>query len=73
MSNFIDPKVLQECDDVTTIDFKDADNQLSDDELGIGTSTRLLLCAELEDDIVEKRLTFSKAYVCFMRQQFQRS
>ncbi len=28
------------------------DDQLSDDELGIGTSTRLLLCGELEDDIV---------------------
>ena len=44
MTNFIEPKVLQECDNITTINFKDADNQLSDDELGIGTSTRLLYC-----------------------------
>ena len=55
MTNFIEPKVLQECDNITTINFKDADNQLSDDELGIGTSTRLLLCDELEDDIVGTR------------------
>ena len=55
MSNFIDPKALQECDDITTIDFCDKSNQLSDDELGIGTSTRLLLCGELEDDIVGTR------------------
>lgn len=45
---------MQECDNVTTVDFKDADNQLSDDELGIGTSTKLLLCG-LEDDIVGTR------------------
>ena len=55
MSNFIDPKVLQESDNVTTVDFKIAENQLIDDELGIGTSTRLLLCGELEDDIVGTR------------------
>ena len=47
--------MLQACDDVTTIDFCDKSNQLSDDELGIGTSTRLLLCGELEDDIVGTR------------------
>ena len=55
MSNFIEPRVLQECVSVTTVDFTDADNQLTDDELGIGTSTRLLLCGELEDDIVGTR------------------
>ena len=55
MSNFIDPGVLKACDDVTTVDFKDENNQLSDDELGIGTSTRLLLCGDLEDDIVGTR------------------
>ena len=36
MSNFIDQKVLQDCDDVTTID---ADNQLSHYKVGIGIST----------------------------------
>jgi hypothetical protein len=54
MTNFIEPKVLQECD-VTTVNVKDAHNQLSD-ELGIGTSIRrLLLCDELEDNIIETR------------------
>ena len=44
--------MLKACDNITTVDFKDESNQLSDDELGIGTSTRLLLCGDLEDDIV---------------------
>ena len=55
MSNFVDPTVLKACDNITTVDFKDESNQLSDDELGIGTSTRLLLCGDLEDDIVGTR------------------
>ena len=49
LSNFIKPEVLSGADDVTSIDYTDPNNQVSDDELGIGTLTRLLLCGELED------------------------
>ena len=56
MSNFIDPNVLREADDVTSINYRDINKQLSDDELGIGTSTRLLLCGEFEDEIVGTRV-----------------
>lgn len=52
LSNFINPDILQSTEDVTTIAFTDRSIQLSNDELGIGTSTRLLLCGELEDEIV---------------------
>ncbi len=46
--------------------------KLSDDEQGIGTSTRLLLCGELEDDIVgtSKEINFLGVFVRFMRRQF---
>ena len=49
VSNFIDPEVIKSTEDITSIDFTDASIQLSDDELGIGTSTRLLWCGDLED------------------------
>ena len=52
LSNFIKPEVLLGTDDVTNIDYLNQNNQVSNDELGIGTSTRLLLCGELEDEVV---------------------
>ena len=51
LSNFIKPEVLINADDITMIDYLDQNNQVGDDELGIGTSTRLLLCGELEDEV----------------------
>ena len=50
ISNFIKPEVIQNSDDLTKIKYYEQDNQVENDELGIGTSTRLLLL-ELEDDI----------------------
>ena len=49
VSNFVDPEVIKSTDDITSIDFTDTSVQLSNDELGIGTSTRLLWCGELEE------------------------
>ena len=40
---------LGAADDITSVDFTNKSLQLKDDELGIGTSTRLLLCGEFED------------------------
>jgi len=40
ISNFIYPDVIKSSEDITTIEFTDNTIQLSDDELGIGTSTR---------------------------------
>lgn len=56
ITNFIDPDVIKDADDVTGIDYTDPTNQLSDDELGIGTSARMLLCGELEDEVVGTRI-----------------
>ena len=43
-----------------SVDYQSRSNQVCDDELGIGTSTRLLLCGELEDTVcgtaIEKQL-----------------
>ena len=50
MSNIVDPDILKDHDDITTVDYQSRENQISDDELGIETSTRLL-CGELEDDV----------------------
>lgn len=50
-SNFIDPEIIKTTDDVTSINYKDPSNQVCDDELGIGTSTRMLLCGEREDEV----------------------
>ena len=33
-------------------DYLDPENQATNDELGIGTTTRLLLCGDLEDEVV---------------------
>ena len=49
---FLDPKVMKSTGDITSIDFTNTSIQLNDDELGIGTSTRLLLCGDLEDNMV---------------------
>jgi len=49
ISNFIDPEVMKSSEDIATIEFSDNTIQLSDDELGISTSTRLMWCGELED------------------------
>ena len=52
LSNFIDPGVLRQCLDITTINYQDLNAQLKDSELAIGTSTRMLLCGELEEEVV---------------------
>ena len=52
MSNFIDPNVLKSTNDITSIKYQDQCNQVTDAELGVGTSTRMLLCGELEDEVV---------------------
>ena len=49
LANFVDPDVIKSADDITSVDFTNKSLQLNDDELGIGTSTRLLLCGEFED------------------------
>ena len=79
LSNFIKPEVLASTDDVIAVDYLDRDNQVTNGELGIGTSTRLLLCGELEDEImgtaVERDLflhirTFYEASVSKMLAKF---
>ena len=52
MSNFIKPEILSTTEDITTIQYLHQDNQVGNDELGIGTSTRLLLVGEFEDVVV---------------------
>ena len=62
MSDIIDPDALQPHDDVSAVDDQSHSNQVCGDELGIGTSTRLLLCWKLEDFVsgtaIEKLLFF---------------
>ena len=52
MSNFIKPEVLTNADIITMIDYLDRNNQVVDEEVGISTSTRLLLCGELEYEVI---------------------
>ena len=52
MCNFIKPDVFNNVDDITKLDYLDPENQATNDELGIGTTTRLLLCGDLEDEVV---------------------
>lgn len=52
LSNFVDPSVLRQSCDITKINYQDSSAQLQDSELAIGTSTRMLLCGELEDQVV---------------------
>ena len=54
-ANFITPEVHVSSDDITTTSYEDASNQVCDDELGIGTATRLFL-VEREDDVVGTQL-----------------
>ena len=49
VSNFIHPDVIKLTEDITSIDFTDTSIQLSNDELGIGTSTHLLWYGEFEN------------------------
>ncbi len=78
VSNFIDPDIIKSTEDITTIDFTDITIQLSNDELGIGTSTRLLWCGDLEDLVgtaVERRFfkcvrTFYETSVAKMIDKF---
>ena len=43
LSNFIDPDTIKATEDITSINFTNRDIQVSDNELGIGTSTCLML------------------------------
>ena len=52
VGNFIDPDVIKSTDNITSLDFADKYIQLSNDELGIGTSTRLLWCGDFEQLVV---------------------
>ena len=56
MTNFVDPEVMKGTDDVTSVDYTDPENHVCNDELGIGTQTRMLLCGEVEDDVVRTRV-----------------
>ncbi len=56
MSNFVEPDILKSEEDITIIDYKNRSCQLDDSELGVGTSTRLLLCGELEDEVIGTRI-----------------
>ena len=40
ISNIVDPDIIQSYGDVTSADYQSRSNQVCDDELGIGTSTR---------------------------------
>ena len=68
-ANFVDPEVMKATDDVTSIDYTDPENLVYNDELGIGTSTRVLLCGAVEDKVVGTRVEarFLKVCVNFMR------
>ena len=50
LANFIKPEVLTAASDITTINYCDRNNQLSNDTLAIGTET-LLFLSEFEDEI----------------------
>ena len=72
LTNFIEPKVPQSTDDIS---YQDRSQQVKDDELGIGTSTHMLLCGELEDEVVGTRIETRFLGVCvsfIVRQVLQR-
>ena len=56
LSNFIQASVLRSTDDVTMVAYDDFTSSLSNEELGVGTSTLLLLSEFQEDTPVEIRL-----------------
>ena len=79
LSNFIDPSILRQSNDITAINYQDLNAQLKDSELAIGTSTRMLLCGELEDEVagtvIEARFyrtvrTFYETAVCKIIDKF---
>ena len=73
IANFVDPDVIRSTEDIITIDYSDSSNQLSNDELGIGTSTRLLLCGDLEDWwVLQLRGVFLETYAYSMKQVHQK-
>ena len=59
LANFIKPELIVAADDITALDYKDRENQLSNESLAVGTET-LLFISEMEDDIegttMERRL-----------------
>ena len=59
LANFIKPEVITAASDITTINYHDRNNQLSNDTLVIGTET-LLFLSEFEDEIegtaIEKKV-----------------
>ena len=67
LSNFIDPSVIRNSSDITAINYCDLNAQLKDSELAIGTSTRMLLCGELEDH--QWKLISIAQFECSMKQQ----
>ena len=74
MSNFIKPELLAATSDamIHEFDYENTANQVSDDELGIGTGTRLLLIEEsneLEGTAKERNffLSVRKLYVEHVR------
>ena len=50
LANFLLPEVITAAQDITTIDYHDQNNQLSNDALAIGTET-LLFMSEFEDEV----------------------
>ena len=50
LANFIKPEVITAASDITTINYHDRNNQLSNDTLAIGTET-LFFLSEFEDEI----------------------
>ena len=50
LANFIKPEVITAASDITAINYRDQNNQLSNDTLAIGTET-LLFLSEFEDEI----------------------
>ena len=55
LSNFVKQEVLLATSDITNVLYSERSNQVSDDELGIGTESRLLLIEE-EDAVTGTRL-----------------
>ena len=72
MNNFNKPEVINNSaddHDITKIKYFEQQNQVENDELGIGTSTRLLLY-ELEDEVAgtSVQLNIFSCVLLFMKQ-----
>ena len=46
LANFVKQEVLLAVEDITTLEYTDASNQVGDDELGVGMATRLFVDRE---------------------------